>query len=571
MRVTVSRSPSGSYWFKEKARLIWVSPLNLNKAIAAFLSSLNENSSVTIEVDRQTLLSEKSLADLQYIANLDQIPVPVTSSRRELIHAIIHRDYCAKPLRDPSTGQFKGCASGGGGGGGGGGDEKDTRELQRQLREELAIEGRRRGQGTGNTQENTRTQQRQLREELAIEERRRGRGTGRTEPKRKSTPIDPNAKPTEPEKKSKPIDPSAKPTEPKKKSKPIDPSAKPTEPKRKSKPIDPSAKPTEPVKKKRRKAPRVRPACSPDSLQISDGRVEIWKGTDTGRQDPSFKVRRDRNFEYKVKHDGQELSLNNHDKVLLFQGETIKGVPPLYPRLRTMSDQAVFDGLAKTMSHVESAKSVSPPVPDWKPTLHGGKIDKQYVRSTKGAGDYNGMQLHHKGQWARRNFDNIYQDVKNGQITMGEAKAEMRSLLVEDKTKPQGYSIKMQEQRDREFVVLAGGVHDTNSPLYYANHPMGIHPDTGNRIRLGIPQEGVGGRKWMETFRPAFWKEYYIMETRIAQGEINRRIKAGQITPDQAQKMWTEAHGKVKSTEEFMSQRRAEILAENARLKASSN
>jgi hypothetical protein len=208
------------------------------------------------------------------------------------------------------------------------------------------------------------------------------------------------------------------------------------------------------------------------------------------------------------------------------------------------------------MSYVE-AKSQQPPAPDWKPTFHGG-IDKKYVRSKQGPGKYNGMQIHHVNQWSKERFDGVTERLQKGEITLEQAKTEMRGLLkVDTADKVNGYAINVARKDDRELVILPGGTHDINSPLYLANHPKGVHPDTGKIVKFGIPKTGDGGREWFNGFRGDFWREYYRRESYIAANEINRRIKEGKITTEEAASLWKTAHQKVVDSAEYVRQQRA--------------
>jgi hypothetical protein len=208
------------------------------------------------------------------------------------------------------------------------------------------------------------------------------------------------------------------------------------------------------------------------------------------------------------------------------------------------------------MSYVEDITN-SPPAPDWKPTFHGS-IDKSLVRSKRGVGDYGEMQIHHVHQWSKARFDEISGRALAGEITLDQAKAEMRKLLTPDSSVRQGYSIKIQRQEDRKLVILASGIHDVNSPLYKANHPMGIHPETGKPEKFGIPKKGDGGREWFDKFRGDFWREYYRKQSFVAANEINRRIANNEESPENVKTMWQKAHGKVVASNDYVKKLREE-------------
>lgn len=297
---------------------------------------------------------------------------------------------------------------------------------------------------------------------------------------------------------------------------------------------------------KNKRQPTVRKVVNEDSFEVTaEGRVEIWRNSEDKKFHETFKFKTNRDYEYKVEHEGQEIVLNRHSNAIEMHGERVNGVPSYYPNLREMPSERLINSMAKTMSLVED-KSNQPEVPEWKPTYHG-KIDKNLVRSQKGIpGDYGKMQIHHMHQWSRARFDEITNAVKSGAKTLDEARNQMRELLVEDPSKKGiGYSIKLEKRTDREMVIVPEGAHSFTSPLYRANHPYGIHPDTGKEVKFGIPEEGDSGRDWFnKTFRPDFWREYYRRYSFVAMNEVNRRIRSGDLTAEAAQELWNEARQK---------------------------
>lgn len=312
---------------------------------------------------------------------------------------------------------------------------------------------------------------------------------------------------------------------------------------------------TSATKAKKPRKPRLPTLRNPgniDHVRVEDGQLSIWKNEpNLKRFDPSFRYRTSRDHEYSVTApSGEQVTLNRHKGTILLKGERVDGVPSLYPRLRETKNQSLFDELARTMTYVEDSKN-PPPAPKWKPALHGS-IDKSLVETKKGPGEYGEMQLHHVNQWAKVKFDEITQRADKGEITLDQAKALMRANLQPDASLKQGYSIKPQDQADRKLVVLAAGTHDINSPLYRANHPTGIHPDTGKEQAFGIPKKGDGGRESFNEFRGQFWREYYRRESYIAANEINRRIKKGELTTEEAKTMWEAAHGKVVKSRDYI-------------------
>lgn len=310
-------------------------------------------------------------------------------------------------------------------------------------------------------------------------------------------------------------------------------------------PKDPADNPA----KKPPRLPTARPPADISNVEFSDKGIEVWKDNDLRKPRDGFKVQTDRNFIFSADLDGgDKVVLNRHQNVFELDGERVMGVPHLHPKLKESSDQTLFDSLARCMSYVEGkSKGVEPPAPDWKPTFHG-KVDKQHLA----ARGYGQMQIHHIDQWAQRAFKGITDAVDDGRMTLDEAKAEMRKLLrpVTKTTKSgavkQGWEINIQEVKDRRLVVLAGGTHDFTSPLYSRLHPIGINPDTGKREEFGIPKTGEGGREpWFTNFRNKLWTEYYRRETFVLRQELSTRIAKGDLTKEQAETCWKEAHRKV--------------------------
>lgn len=324
---------------------------------------------------------------------------------------------------------------------------------------------------------------------------------------------------------------------------------------------------------KYRRAPTPRPPGDINNVDIQDDGITIWKDKKVGDHIPSYKSGERADYEYKVTHNDKELTLNSNKGYMEVEGELVLGVPDLFPKLQSMENQALFDNMARTMSYVET-KPISPPAPQWKPTQHGdiGKENRNLVRSSKGVGDYGGMQIHHVDQWSKDRFDTVTNDLEAKKINLDTAKSRMREMLQPAENVPSGYSIATNPLGQRELVILPGGLHDTNSPLYFANHPVGVHPDTGKLTKFGIPKQGKdaesGSREYFDNFRPKFWREYYKQESRKIQDEINSRFRKGEIDKKTASQMWQTAHKKLVDTNEVLLKRREEINRENAALKA---
>ncbi|MFN6537055.1 MAG: hypothetical protein RM021_011870 [Nostoc sp. EkiNYC01] len=312
------------------------------------------------------------------------------------------------------------------------------------------------------------------------------------------------------------------------------------------------------------RSPTPRKPGDPTDIHIGDsGKINIWQGEKAkyGQPDPTFKVRTDKNHQYVVNKDGVDLVLNRHPKVITYKGETVQGVPSLHPKLAEMSDKALMRALIDTKGFVESSEA--PPAPQWKQLYHGS-VPKQYVAER----GYGGMEIHHIDQWAKRRFDEITNDHDNGLITLDEAKDQMRSLLRPNPKEKSGYEIDIKDQDHRKFVVLAAGTHNFTSPLYFQNHPIGLHPDTGLPVQFGIPKEGAGGRNEFNTWRDGFWREVYKKETFSLLGELNRRVAKGKLSRDDARTLLKEAHEKATKDLNGMLDYKNKIAARNEEIRA---
>lgn len=315
--------------------------------------------------------------------------------------------------------------------------------------------------------------------------------------------------------------------------------------------------------KKRKRLPTDREIVNPDSAKFNTetGKFEVWKDSPNRKFDPTYKFGYDRTHEYSVEYKGEKVVLNRHKNKISYQGETVEGVPSFYPKLREMDNPSLFKSMAQTMSYVEDGKN-NAPAPQWKPTLHG-KVDKSIMTRADGRViDYGLMEIHHKHQFSKQSFDVINKKLEAGEITLDDAKNQMRGLLKPDASVSTGYSIDVADKRDRGLVILAAGTHNITSNLYYANHPMGINPTTGNFDKFGIPKQGTdaGSRDGFDKFRSGFWTEYYRRETFVAANEINRRIKNGQLSGVEADRLWKEAYGKmVKQQDDIRAIRRSAL------------
>jgi hypothetical protein len=296
-------------------------------------------------------------------------------------------------------------------------------------------------------------------------------------------------------------------------------------------------------------------AASRSSVSINKDKLEIWSGKpDFAKAKGGFNSRKIKDFEYAVQLNGERVVLNRNVNMHTFMGERVYGVPSLNHKLAELTTAQLSDRLAKYMTKVELNDGS---VPDWLPSIHG-KIDPKYLGNAK---EYKRMQIHHIDQWAAKPLDDIVKRHQAGDITLDEAKAETRALMVsETVSNKKGNSstdwrINPAPQSDRKLVVLADVLHDVrNVDLYFASHPAGIDLDspTFKLRRYGIMKGGDSGRDWFDgTFRPQFWVEAYRRESYILSGEINRRIKKGEITAPDAKKLYEVGLEKVDKSNQY--------------------
>ncbi|MDZ8090455.1 MAG: hypothetical protein RMZ42_00680 [Nostoc sp. DedQUE05] len=294
-------------------------------------------------------------------------------------------------------------------------------------------------------------------------------------------------------------------------------------------------------------------AASPDHLSVKGNRLTIWDGKpELAKAQGGFKTKKVKGYEYSVEVDGKQVVLNRNTNMHEYMGDRIYGMPSLTPRLAAMTPVQLADGLAKYMTKVETNDST---VPDWLPTYHG-KVDKALV--TKG---YGKMQQHHIHQWAKVPLDTIVKDYESGKITLDEAKARTQAILSRETIKKKSGKEKVDwvltpaDKDHRAFVVLPGGLHDvTNKPMYLANHPMGIDLDASDyKLRpYRLPKYGDSGRDWhSDTFRPGSWVEIYRRESYVLLGELNRRVAKGEVTHQEAQKLFRDGLDKVDKANQF--------------------
>ena len=270
-----------------------------------------------------------------------------------------------------------------------------------------------------------------------------------------------------------------------------------------------------------------------DSWKVLGNRVKIWESSEHA-QYKKTKFRRRKEYDYIV---GGE-SLNRNKGVMIHKGETVLGVPDNVRYNRNLGNDQLIGELATTMRYVENHDAgVKAPAPYWHKHTWGAVDDESKMGKP---GNYGQAQLHHINQWAKTPLDSINKRYESGEITLEQAKAEMRDNL---NVTPKGtYELKAADRAERAYVVLPGGLHDLTSPYYYdLNHPKGIHPDTGELTKFGLPDYGktgseyglTVGREYHNGVRDSYWGEWHRQNAHAIVGEVNRRIRKGELTPEE--------------------------------------
>jgi len=328
------------------------------------------------------------------------------------------------------------------------------------------------------------------------------------------------------------------------------------------------------------KTPRkdtLRYPVSKTKVEFSDRGIDIWKGQpELGKHTGNWKVHKQPDFDYGVERQGQHVSINKHPIWVEFERERVRGIPAERTHYRQLNDEQLLRTMATYATYVENHvnRSIDAPAASWVAKRHG-EIPAELRTSKDGKLiPYGGMDIHHHVQWAKVRFDTITKRYEAGEIDLETAKQEMGQLVekvtVTDKNgKPKEvWQIKIPDKpEDRELVLLPEGGHNVvNRTMYDLLHPMGIHPKTGKLATFGVPDAGEWGRDtWFNKWNKRFWAEYYRREVYQIRNEVNRRVKAGELTPEQAETHWKAG---VQSTQNWHNKTKVDNSLVEARKKA---
>ena len=276
------------------------------------------------------------------------------------------------------------------------------------------------------------------------------------------------------------------------------------------------------------KLPTVPKAGAKKSIKRTKNRVEFSESGTTAHLQPhhsSFQVLKDPKHSYEITHEGVNVKLNQHKTEMRFLGERVQGVPSPLQHLKKASDEQLLHALADSVHGANKGNA-----PEWTEQGYGKPDVADSLIAKRGMGV---LQIHHVNQWVKDPSGNIEADFAAGHITEAQRQYRHHSQIekAHDHTAlDPKYQLKIAPKGERAFVILPGGIHDFTSPLYKANHPYFLHPDTGKLDRIGIPDKGDGGREWFDSkFRKPFWKEYNLHHAKELATEVDRRIKAGKM------------------------------------------
>lgn len=263
--------------------------------------------------------------------------------------------------------------------------------------------------------------------------------------------------------------------------------------------------------------------------------------------DPTTSIELDKTFQYKVKHDGKDLVLSDNALTIKYGGEVVKGVPNIVADVKKAKNEVLVEKMA--LAELQTKKGNAP---QWRVEEHGTIVDNpELVGKSAGVINYREMQIHHVNQWAKHPSKQIEEDFKNGVIDATERERRYLDTIEPNKSdKKTDWQLKIQPTGMREFVILAGGLHQGGTPLFRANHPQFFNPTTGKFDNIGIPESGEGSREWFNNkYRSKFWKEYAKYQLVELSREVQTRYKKGQIDHDTLTKLYTEAQAKAKKGE----------------------
>lgn len=293
---------------------------------------------------------------------------------------------------------------------------------------------------------------------------------------------------------------------------------------------------------KKEKANVERNPLEADSYKVEGKRLKIWDGKEYGKyKETTF--RRKKEYDYTV---GGE-TLNRNRGVMIHKGETVLGVPDNVQRHKSLDNEALLGELTAAMKFVENHdKGIKAPAPYWD-AKSWGKVSNEDKMGKPGV--YGQAQLHHINQWSKTPLDSITKRLDAGEITLDEAKALTRETLRPTPNGKPPYELIAAPKGERAYVVLPGGLHDLTSPYYYdLNHPKGIHPDTGERVKFGLPDKAksgseyglTDGREYHNAVRDSYWGEWHRQNAHAAAGEVNRRLRKGLLTPAEVERIMKE-------------------------------
>lgn len=303
-------------------------------------------------------------------------------------------------------------------------------------------------------------------------------------------------------------------------------------------------------------------------ISVTDKGLEIR----IAAHDASFRKEADPHFSYDIlvksgrtkgteDHLDQTITLNDHKTKMYYKGDVVRGVPDLHKDVSRLSDQELFDSAYTAIQETTKGRA-----PKWIPETHGSVPDSLVGQvNTRGTPNYMGMQIHHNDQWAKNPARQIEADFAAGRITADERRWLYLENLRRSADNANGWEIDVRSQEHREFIILAGGLHQFGTPLFESVHPHMLNPGTGEMEHMSIPK-GYGGtgkptaegrddgesRAWFDArFRSPFWKEYYKDQASILAVELQKRVASGAISNEAANNFLQQAKANYDKAEEL--------------------